>query len=559
MANVFFKRGLLANLNAQPKVDGTIYVTTDERAMYVDIDSETRIRIGDFREYANWASIEALTGAQRDPQALYYANSENILAKWDATRSRWVQVNGTQGINTLISYVHQFAANSDNNVVLTTQIADTGNNRVVGQTTYVSGNNTLLKVTGASTTDDTTGSSTYGRTTATVTLTPANIVDSSTLATSTTSSGTSAGAAITLTNKRIGTDAAGNTVNTSTDDTPIKLIAKGGLTIERNATNGDIEFRASSGISSVTTSFNSDGELLVRLFDLDNIEPTYTSRVTPTVQYGDSDETLANARFNSSGILTLDVYTTTQVDNLISNELKAIDAMTFKGTLGSAATIAALPTTEVSNGDVYKVVTAGQYNGQECRVGDMFIASGTEGIDGTISDTVTWNYIPSGNDETNNYSFVYDSEAGTIKFSDARGILSTITPGTNISVSGTSNIFSINHAEVTRTNTTGTAITQSTGSSATFNAITAIDSDATGHITGVTTTPITVVDTHNAITQIAYTKAAATENGVTTVTNTLNITEVDGIHTGTNTISSSSLNLSVSGTDTAIDMVWGTF
>ena len=38
MANVFFKRGTLNSLNNQPIRDGTIYITTDERAMYVDID-----------------------------------------------------------------------------------------------------------------------------------------------------------------------------------------------------------------------------------------------------------------------------------------------------------------------------------------------------------------------------------------------------------------------------------------------------------------------------------------------------------------------------------------
>jgi hypothetical protein len=34
-ANLQFKRGLLANL-PQDKTDGTIYVTTDEHAMYLD-------------------------------------------------------------------------------------------------------------------------------------------------------------------------------------------------------------------------------------------------------------------------------------------------------------------------------------------------------------------------------------------------------------------------------------------------------------------------------------------------------------------------------------------
>ena len=47
MANIAFKKGLLANLPST-YTEGTIYVTTDERAMYLDVDNSTRIRLGDF-------------------------------------------------------------------------------------------------------------------------------------------------------------------------------------------------------------------------------------------------------------------------------------------------------------------------------------------------------------------------------------------------------------------------------------------------------------------------------------------------------------------------------
>ena len=57
MALVNFKKGLLANLPAT-KTTGTFYVTTDERAMYLDVDASTRIRLGDFQEFA---TVEALT------------------------------------------------------------------------------------------------------------------------------------------------------------------------------------------------------------------------------------------------------------------------------------------------------------------------------------------------------------------------------------------------------------------------------------------------------------------------------------------------------------------
>jgi len=49
-----FKRGLRKNLPVA-LTPGTIYVTTDERAMYIDYTNEQgnqRIRLGDFVEYA---------------------------------------------------------------------------------------------------------------------------------------------------------------------------------------------------------------------------------------------------------------------------------------------------------------------------------------------------------------------------------------------------------------------------------------------------------------------------------------------------------------------------
>lgn len=87
MANVLFKKGKLANLPST-KVEGTIYITTDERAMYLDVSASERIRLGDFIEVANIASLPS-TGA--NVSALYYATAENVLAKWSG--STWVQIN----------------------------------------------------------------------------------------------------------------------------------------------------------------------------------------------------------------------------------------------------------------------------------------------------------------------------------------------------------------------------------------------------------------------------------------------------------------------------------
>ena len=87
MANVFFKKGLLANL-PESYAAGTFYVTTDERAMYLDIDDSTRIRLGDFIQVA---AVANLPTAGASTSALYYCVAENILAKWNG--SEWTQIN----------------------------------------------------------------------------------------------------------------------------------------------------------------------------------------------------------------------------------------------------------------------------------------------------------------------------------------------------------------------------------------------------------------------------------------------------------------------------------
>lgn len=88
MANVAFKKGLLAAL---PSIytEGTFYVTTDERAIYLDVDNSTRIRIGDFQEVANMEALEDITNP--DTTALYYVKDINVLAKYNG--ASFVQIN----------------------------------------------------------------------------------------------------------------------------------------------------------------------------------------------------------------------------------------------------------------------------------------------------------------------------------------------------------------------------------------------------------------------------------------------------------------------------------
>lgn len=126
MALLNFKHGLQANLTANSPaiVEGTVYITRDEHAMYVDLpeykNGETvlegakRIRIGDMRTFN---SIQAMKNAIENDMntltesALYFAKYQNegdtqpinALLKWTGTDGGFVQLNTTSELSTNLS------------------------------------------------------------------------------------------------------------------------------------------------------------------------------------------------------------------------------------------------------------------------------------------------------------------------------------------------------------------------------------------------------------------------------------------------------------------------
>lgn len=105
----------------------------------------------------------------------------------------------------------------------------------------------------------------------------------------------------------------------------------------------------------------------------------------------------------SSGSSSTNLPTTAAVASFVSTEIGAVDAMRFKGTVGTGGTVTDLPTTDVKTGDTYRVITAGTYAGVTCEVGDLIIATSTTptwtvaqtNIDGavTASTTTTNGYL----------------------------------------------------------------------------------------------------------------------------------------------------------------------
>lgn len=88
--NIRFKQGSLSALSKQTISNGSLWFTTDEGAIYLDVGGN-RVRFGDFITVASIAALPATGHAYES--ALYYAKNENVLARWDATTSKWVQLN----------------------------------------------------------------------------------------------------------------------------------------------------------------------------------------------------------------------------------------------------------------------------------------------------------------------------------------------------------------------------------------------------------------------------------------------------------------------------------
>lgn len=63
-----------------------------------------------------------------------------------------------------------------------------------------------------------------------------------------------------------------------------------------------------------------------------------------------------------------------QTEDQVKALFAANDALVFKGTIGTDGTVTALPTTGYKAGWTYRVITAGEYAGAQCEIGDMIVA-----------------------------------------------------------------------------------------------------------------------------------------------------------------------------------------
>ena len=85
-----FLQGKRDSLAAQDISNGTLWFTTDEGAIYLDTEGK-RVRFGDYVMVNTVADLPQAGHAYET--ALYYVKSDNILARWDKTANKWIQLN----------------------------------------------------------------------------------------------------------------------------------------------------------------------------------------------------------------------------------------------------------------------------------------------------------------------------------------------------------------------------------------------------------------------------------------------------------------------------------
>lgn len=132
------------------------------------------------------------------------------------------------------------------------------------------------------------------------------------------------------------------------------------------------------------------------------------------------DSTLGKIKFGdgvtSYKELPYITYNLTEIEELV-NKLKNSDAMVFRGTLGENGKFTEVPTTNIIQGDTYKISDEGTYAGYSCKIGDLIIANKSSGDETLTADTTNWDYVPSGDERETTLAYTTDTPSITTKAS----------------------------------------------------------------------------------------------------------------------------------------------
>lgn len=570
MANVIFKRGLQQNLAAVAKQDGVFYLTTDTNRLYADIGNERHLLNQTVQIVENLTALQNISASwTTDTQKAAHVNDfyyvtgtgengeySNILVVWTERVNNngyeWRQINADH--NTVLDATSGSLSGdvTGNVATISMSVADEEGNTASDQITITASNGLVLS-------DDGNGNLTIAG-------------DTYTLGRAVNAGGTQATISLSSTNN-------------SSANSDVKLIAGSNNVSFTNGTNGIELTVEDSHLTDVSMSV-STGSLTTTVTDYASNSPSDTLENVGIIIGANSDHYLPID--STVGKTAGAVYTKDEVDA----QLRGLDGMTYKGTLGSAGTGAdanVLPTANVSNGDTYviredgltatsSVFTGAVFNqatiaemANGTKVGDMVIAKGTE-TNGVIGNNLTWTYIPAGNDSLADVTYhgVANASDNSLSLANVGGTSVAkiaLTAGTDVVITPDASTSTILDATIAhRTITTSTTATANLSNGvASFTAIKELTVN-NGHVTAITT---------DTFTPIAYSLTGPTgANGqrfnTTTNVGTNDSSVVIKLHDDTNTddistislpFNSSSIKLTSNTATGALtmDLEWGTF
>lgn len=579
--NVLFKRGLQKDVPVTSGAAyGTFYLTTDTHRLYcgnraggADLLSQAVIMVDCVSKTSGKNSLE---DQPKSEGQFYYVKESNILAVY--TGSGYVQINP----DTKLAGA-RFAYGSGEAGIVT----------VAMEFSQTSAGGTKV--------DDITSTANIGFQAAdNISLTTTDTTDS-------------AGKQIKLlkfTGQKLALDASNKAIKLGSES--IKFVGAGHATVDADASTGTItigtnripDIHVTGGSIKVAPGSNADKtgfEISAALSRSESAGDAYLTKATldPVIKYGASG-TLSEKFKN--GAATLSVYSKSEVDTAITKAKEAMNAMTYKGTVGGTDSDhgtagKALPTKDVSVGDTYIAYTPITIGDTIYPLGTMIIATssytgsdanGAGEVNGKIpTANIVWSAVKTTDTDTNYHLNAItngiDLESSTIGGgNDTTGRL-VIAAGNDMVVSSQKTeggsgdkkydiqTVTVKHQDFTTatglTTTTANNVTQGFNSDLTFTVFdpTTLTVD-NGHITQLLTKTVTVKDSNVKKVDVgATTKTVANGTGVTVKTTVTTGADKAEISKEANlALTSTSLEIAKVGEaastgEVSINLVWGTF
>ena len=611
MANVGFKLGLQPALDAllalgknAGATEGSFYLTSDTHRLYIGNSDGSLSPVNE--GVTTVAEIGDLPRVTTDKAAayvgrFYYVTQSNILCVFNG--KAWAQINTDTTVKEVTHSLEQTAENREVTLTHTIESWD-GANTVGSQSDQWSmkGTNGIY----VKSATDSNGN-------------PQFVIEGDTYSISTETSGE--GVAVKLDSEKEDNDS-------SFDITPGSFLGEDDVNISITTdANGNIVLAAKDTSNKEVVIGSEEAGFSITIVDSHNAD--VKAEVNPLIKYG---KTGTSEVHFVNGVATLDVYDKSDIDET----LRVLNAMTYRGTIGSAGTVATSITmndkddpnagcvvkkgsttiVNVSIGDMFLCCGNNEvsYNGNPLSTNTLLIArstDGTENAQGFIENSkLIFDVVAS----TVNIDTTYRLEGETIgtnsdgakislydeRTNNTSGSLSITTTRsengetglkitrttTDNGVDGMDDVWLIEHDATEKTVSENNAYSYQNGDGLvgglqnrqyTAKVVTGIQTNESGHVTGVTMHSMPIIDTSSQIDEIAEESDAYDANNKSygfhkTTTTELLVTGDTNVSEDAFAFVSETLRIKTSGevaTPTGynkstanglqIDLIWGTF